>query len=93
MLKKSITPGFHKQMRKRAGLTRDELAELMQCSPSSIVNRETSEFNISVQELEKFMLVVASSPEERKKVRSGFRTLCNMLNSFVEPELAEAKLE
>ena len=83
MFKKTITPEFHKKMRLRAGLTREELADLMQCSPGSIVNRETHDSNISLGELERFMLVVTSTPEERKKVRSGFRNLSTMLNSFI----------
>jgi len=67
MFKKKFKPEDFRRIRENAGLSREELALLMDWSEGTVSNLEKKECKIKLVDFEKFMLVTTTSPEDRDK--------------------------
>jgi DNA-binding transcriptional regulator YiaG len=77
MFKKKFKPELFRKIRENAGLSREELALLMDWSEGTVTNYETKECKMQLIDFEKFMLVTTTSPEDRQKRKHLLKTLAD----------------
>ncbi|WP_166426175.1 helix-turn-helix transcriptional regulator [Paraglaciecola sp. 20A4] len=83
MFKKFLTPELVKQMRINAGLSREEVAELIDVSPQTIANYETKGVKMDIFQLEKFIMITTTSKEDREKKQQLLQDFGNNLMSLI----------
>lgn len=84
MFSKKVTPELCKRMRKRAGLSQEELASAMGCSIRTVVTRENKDSKMSLSEFERFIVVTMSTAEDkeaRKQIMSKFDQAIDLINT------------
>ena len=83
MFKKFLTPELVKRMRINAGLSREEVAELIDVSPQTIANYETKGVKKDIFQLEKFIMITTTSKEDREKKQQLLQDFGNNLMSLI----------
>lgn len=85
MFKKKFKPEVFKRIRINAGLSREELALLMDWSQGTVVNYETKECKMQLMDLEKFMLVTTTSPEDRERRKKFLKSIADSFDEIANP--------
>ena len=70
-------------MRINAGLSREEVAELIDVSPQTIANYETKGVKMDIFQLEKFIMITTTSKEDREKKQQLLQDFGNNLMSLI----------
>lgn len=81
---KKIQPDTLQRIRKNAGLTREELALLMGWSLGTVVNRETKNCKISLQEFERLIMVTTTSKEDRAQRKAILKSFTDQISLLVD---------
>ena len=83
-LNKVVKPETARKLRDKAGMSREELALLMDCSVGTIVNRETKECKMSLKEFEKLLMVTSLSKEDREQRKLVLKEVGNKLTDLMD---------
>lgn len=84
MFKKKLKPELFKKIRVNAGLSRGELATLMDWSEGTVSNYETKECKMQLMDFERFMLVTTVSPEDRDKRKRLLKTITDAFEEMAQ---------
>ncbi|MBE0362161.1 hypothetical protein PULV_a3968 [Pseudoalteromonas ulvae UL12] len=82
MFRKKLKPEIFRKMRENAGLSREELALLMDWSEGTVVNYETKECKMDLYEFEKFMMVTTTSKEDRDSRKKLLKYISNAIQEL-----------
>lgn len=80
---KLLKPQVLRKLREDAELGREDLALLMNWSPSTVVNRETKDCRITISEFEKLIMVTSKSAEDREARKNVLKQMSTLFEKLL----------
>jgi transcriptional regulator with XRE-family HTH domain len=91
VLSKKISPELLKDLRVQAGLSQEKLAEKMGWSRRTMINRETKESKISLDEFERLLKVCAMTEADEERVNNVLELMSRAVDLLFTDRKKEKK--